>query len=212
MKNRYEEIMEHIEVTEEMRERILQTLEAPEQRAVRQNRTWFRRYRQYLAAAACLLLVLSVWAAPHLLQAGRFGGDVTMAVPQIKEVSSVQKLSKAVGFPVSEVTELTGLPFSVEETAYTAYCGELAEITYTGDGQTATYRKSVGDTDNSGDYNDYALQTEAVFDGVPVLLKGDKDLYPLAVWFRDGYAYSLSLSQGLSVDGWSDLTELFQHG
>ena len=209
MKNRYEEVMEHIEVTEEMRERILRTLEAPEQRAAQKRRMWFRRHRQYLAAAACLLLVLSVWAVPHLLHGTLPNEDVTMAVPQMEEVSSIGKLSRAVGFPVSEVT---GLPFSVEDTTYTACWGELAEITYTGDGQTATYRKSVGDTDNSGDYNDYAMQTEAVFDGIPVLLKGDNDLYPLAVWFRDGYAYSLSLSQGLSVDGWSDLTELFQHG
>lgn len=56
----------------------------------------------------------------------------------IVEVASIEELSKTVGFAI---TEPTVLPFKSEQTIYTAYWTDLAEITYMGEGQTAFSEK-----------------------------------------------------------------------
>ena len=70
--------------------------------------------------------------------------------------------------------ELTALPFAVEETTYVSYWNELAEITYTGEGQTAAFRKSPGTEDNSGDYNTYTAIKEIHMGPLTATLKGLK--------------------------------------
>lgn len=199
LKNRYREAMERIEVTEEMRARIRKNLETAQTSAPKT----VQFPKRWLSLAACLaVLVVGVLALPHL-QKQTEPPDMTMQTPQIEEVSSAEELSRLVGFPVQDVT---GLPFTPETVNDTAYWNELAQITYTGsDGQTAVFRKSVGAEDNSGDFNDYPDVREADADGRTVTLKGRDGLYVLAVWSWDGYAYSLSLSDGLPASAWTVL-------
>lgn len=207
MNKAYDEIMEHIQVDDEMRRRVLQNIQNADlsgNRSGKVLRFTPKQVRRYLSLAACLAILI----AGAIVLPGRFaspgqpGDDLVMTVPDIVEMDSIQELSQLVGFGLSEVE---GLPFQVEETVYTAYWSEMAEITYSGEGETATYRKSAGSDDNSGDWNEYDLSLTFGIEGGSVTLKGDEEGYTLAVWTKGDYAYSLSLTSPLSQEDWEQL-------
>ena len=204
MKRRYDEVMDRVEVTDEMRERILGNLQKTDLTASANSRVMrFPNIRKYLSAAACFAVLLAgFFAAGHM--AGIFRPDEpnVAVVNGIVEVDTLEQLAAAVGF---EVEELTALPFAAEETVYASYWNELAEITYTGEGQTAVFRKSPGAEDNSGDYNTYSAVREIHMGPLTATLKGSGEVYTLAVWSADGYAYSICLSNGISESEWQHL-------
>lgn len=205
MKKRYDEIMDKIEVTDEMRSRILQNIQRadiasqPKTKVIR-----FPAIPKYLSIAACFaVLLIGALIVPHLLNPEQ-GNEPGLMAPggDIVTVDSAGALSQAVGF---EVNDLTDLPFTVDETTYTAYWQEMAEITYTGDGQSVTFRKSIGEDDNSGDYSTYENVMEKELNGNTVTLKGNGNAYTLAVWSDDNFSYSLQISDGISVMEWESL-------
>ena len=208
MKKHYHEIMDDLVVTEEMRARILEHLadcdlqETSEKHPIRRFPVWGR----YLSVAACLaLLLLAARTLPGLSFTTQ--PDVSenlTAVNGITEVSSSAELSAAVGFPVAEITRL---PFTPSEVIYCSYWDEMAQITYSDGTKSALFRQSCGTEDNSGDYNEYTDTTTITFDTGTVLLKGDSDLYTLAIWQDTAYSYSLSLSEGLTSEEWVPLLE-----
>lgn len=203
--NPYRELMEQVTLTPEARERILTNVQqadlSPQPEKVvpfpRRRQTW----RRWASLAACLVVVVAVLVAVPLLREQPDTAPPVQVLPPFRQVDSLDALSEAVGFPVTEVSKL---PFDPVSTTYTAYDEGLAEITYTGSGgQTATYRQSCGSEDNSGDYNLYP-DTQALPDQ-NATLKGQDGLYTLALWSDDTYTYSLHLSSGLSADAWQAL-------
>ncbi len=140
-------------------------------------------------------------ALPRLVRLLPPEGGVQV-VPQIEEAPSLAELSRLVGF---EVEEGFALPFEPEETAYCSYWNELAQIQYSGAGQTATYRQSAGTEDNSGDYTAYGDMAELAAGGLAVTLKGSGGVYVLAVWTDGSFSYSLGLSQGVTAEEWLTL-------
>ena len=204
-KNPYRELMEQVNLTLEARERILTNVQqadlSPQPEKVvpfpRRRQTW----RRWASLAVCLVVVVAVLVAVPLLREQPDTAPPVQVLPPFRQVDSLDALSEAVGFPVTEVSKL---PFDPVSTTYTAYDEGLAEITYTGpDGQTATYRQSCGTEDNSGDYNLYP-DTQTLPDQ-NATLKGQDGLYTLALWTDDTYTYSLNLSSGLSADAWQAL-------
>lgn len=202
---KYDQIMDHLQVTDDMKARILSSLKqaekAPASPAPIRS---FRPLKRYLSLAACLvLLIVGAAVLPHWQHNTPEQNEPgIMGVPNITEVDSVQALAETVGFPVSDVPTL---PFTPTETDYTAYSQDLAQITYTDQAQTAVYRKSPLEEDNSGDYTVYTdIQTISV-DGISVTLKGDDGSYALAIWQTDSYSYSLSLSPGAATDSWNTI-------
>ena len=204
-KNPYRELMEQVNLTPEARQRILTNVQqadlSPQPEKVepfpRRRQTW----RRWASLAACLVVVVAVLVAVPLLREQPEQTPPVQALPPFRQVDSLDALSEAVGFPV---TEVSSLPFDPVSTTYTAYDEGLAEITYTGSGgQTATYRQSCGTEDNSGDYNLYP-DTQTLPDQ-NATLKGQDGLYTLALWIDDTYTYSLNLSSGLSADAWQAL-------
>lgn len=204
MSKHYEDIMSHLTVTEEMRERILDNLATAKSSgsAKKSSLLWIRRS---LPIVACLaLLLLGTWLVPrHALQDSSENQTVA-SVNGIEEATSLAELSEMVGFDVEGLKEL---PFSVEETKYTSYWGELAQISYTGEGQILIYRKSPGSDDNSGDYTSYESEISADIHSVSVQLKGSGNLFCLAIWNVDGYSYSVYSESGLSKQEFMDLLE-----
>lgn len=206
-KNPYRELMEQVNLTPEARERILTNVQQadlspqPEQKIVPfrpQKQTW----RRWASLAACLAIVAALFAVPLLREQPDTAPPVQV-LPPFRQVDSLDALSEAVGFPVTEVSKL---PFDPVSTTYTAYDEDTAEITYTGSGgQTATYRQSCGSEDNSGDYNLYP-DTQALPEQ-NATLKGQDGLYTLALWTDGTYTYSLHLSSGLSADAWQALLD-----
>ena len=70
----------------------------------------------------------------------------------------------------------------------------MIQAFYGEDGNDMLIRKAMGNEDVSGDYNEYA-QVETV-DGVT--LKGENDVFSLAIWEKDGYTYSISVGEALA--------------
>lgn len=212
LKRRYDRIMEHIEVTDDMRRRVLQNLReaqareageagqaAPAPSAGGRRSAW----KRYLPLAACLAVVVAVGAVtlPHQQGQDQAAGPV-LTGSAVVDCSSADKLSEVVHFAVED---LEGLPFQVEQRAYTAYPAELAEITYSGEDQTAVFRKSPGSGDISGNYEDFETVSEVSVSPYVVTLKGQAGAYRLALWSDGEFAYSLQFSSALPEQDWVDL-------
>lgn len=202
MRKAYDELMEKIEVTPEMRQRVLNRIvQEMSPASVQQANLPVRR--SYLAAAACLALLLAGGAILSLLQQpqvtpGPQPSNV-LTVPNIQEASSLAELSQLVGF---EVQADFALPFTVEDISYCSYWGALAQIKFAGENQSAVYRQSTGGEDNSGDFNIYSDINEIMISGLAATLKGQDGAYTLAIWTDGAYSYSLSLSSGVTQEVW----------
>lgn len=210
---KYDEIMNKIEVDEAMRRRILSYVEnlnlETEKAAKNREESKIRRFRRrtvrnITAAAACIaILLVCTFAWPKLTGPGEQGTEESVAIANgMVEVNSIDELSAAVNFQVNEVS---GLPFNVENEVYTSYWGEMAQIEYTGEGETAVFRKGTGTDDVSGDYSVYSNVKEITVGANTVTLKGENNVFTLAVWTDGEYSYSLDISSGLSEDEWSEM-------
>ena len=199
MNRKYNEAMEHIEVTPEMRSRILNNIENID--FAEKKRTKIVRFpniKRFVTLAACLAVMLvGALTLPNLLDSSN--EPPVIENNDIVEVSSVEELSKTVGF---EVSEPGNLPFKPESVVYTAYWAEMAEIIYINDEQTASFRKGIGSDDVSGDYNSYELTSEISVNDINATLKGNGETYTLAIWTDGEFAYSLSLSGGIGEAEW----------
>ena len=194
---KYEEIMDRVEVTPEMRQRVLSNLEQarkPKRPAL----------RQLMSLAACLAIVLCCWYAWKPRQQTQVENPGAQGASQIENVASLEALSQKTGVPMKE---LTGLPFDVEATQYVSYWEELAEIRYFGQTDSLCYRKSHGTEDNSGDYNVYSQVKTLDVSGCAVTLKGGAEGYSLAAWTDGTYAYSISASKPLTEETFRGLLE-----
>ena len=213
----YDEIMDHIKVTGDMRSRILENIEAENIAAERRRKQTGRTVTKLLSMAACLAVII-IAVASALRSPAQVStsddlqtneGDTPGFVQggaDIVELDSAAALSATVGFEVNDID----LPFTPEQTEYISYWHELAEIDYTGAGKTARYRKAAGTEDCSGDYNVYTDVTEFEAGSITVTLKGDAGQYTLAIWTDGSYSYSLSLSDGLSLSDWQALMNSIQ--
>lgn len=246
--SKYEEIMDHIEVTEEMRDRVLGNIERQMQgttrRRVRPSTMWI----PVVAAAAVLLVVCGVTlgvdrgnrAASEQTSGVAFATDesteeteavvadesttvttdstaessdaaadsdvavqsdssgAVAALWQAEEYDSAAALSEAVGFTI---TDITNLPFTPTETSYIAIMGDMAEILYDdADGNQVCYRKSPGTEDNSGDYNDYSVIVDAAIGDYPLTLHGNDETFYLATWTDGTYSYSIGVTNGCTEE------------
>ena len=198
---KYDEVMEKLEVTPEMRARILQNVETQ----MAKPRKKPNRLRRFAALAACLaILLVGAAALPKLISSPAPEESETTIANGMVEVASKEELSEAVGFPVKSAQSLPFLPQSIY---YTSYWGEMAQIDYANGGSMACFRQSLGEEDNSGDWSEYPAQKSLTVNGCAVTLKGEADSYTLAIW-RDGtYSYSLSLSAGQPASVWAELIE-----
>lgn len=205
MREAYKELMEHVAVSDAMRRRILQNLQDADirHRARRSRTIVFRRW----AAAACLaLLIAGAAVLPKVLQLASpsLPSGVQNPTSNLIELSSLDALSDAVGFPVEEVT---APPFDVSEIRYAVYMEQLAQVTYLGDDQVLTFRKAAGTEDPSGDYTVYPDVQSMTVGSWIVELRGTDGVYQLAVWQADGYSYSAQLSSGCTAEAWADILQ-----
>ena len=203
--SKYDEIMDKIVVTTEMKNRILSNIEKSDFKTNRPM-TRLRSYQKYLSIAACfVVLLVSVVAIPKFLKTEVPGepSDILQS-NGIVNVDTIDELSEAVGFPVDNITTL---PFEATEITYTAYWGELAAVSYMNGEKKLTYRKSLGGEDNSGDYNTYEVESQIDIRNTAVTVKGNNGKYNLAVWNNSQYSYSIFISDGISKEDLINLVE-----
>lgn len=198
---KYDEVMEKLEVTPEMRARILQNVETQ----MAEPRKKPNRLRRFAALAACLtVLLMGAMALPKFISSPVPEESETMIANGMVEVTSKEELSEAVGFPVKSAQSL---PFFPQSIYYTSYWGEMAQIDYANGGSMACFRQSLGEEDNSGDWSEYPAQKSLTVNGCAVTLKGEADSYTLAIWQDGTYSYSLSLSAGQPASVWESIVE-----
>lgn len=198
---KYDEVMEKLEVTPEMRARILQNVETQ----MAEPRKKPNRLRRFAALAACLaILLVGAMALPKFISSPTPEESETTIANGMVEVASKEELSEAVGFPVKSAQSL---PFFPQSIYYTSYWGEMAQIDYANGGSMACFRQSLGEEDNSGDWSEYPAQKSLTVNGCAVTLKGEADSYTLAIWQDGTYSYSLSLSAGQPASVWESIVE-----
>lgn len=215
MKNQYELIMDRIEITEDMQERILTNLHDIDLCRV-PSAFPHAGYKKYLAISACLaVLTVGTISVPGLLKfpsrqlpsQPQTGAPPLMTAPVVTEYSSAEELSEAIGFKVKEAVFL---PFQAEMKTYLSRSRQLAEITYSGEGQTAVFRQAAASAgasggDISGDYNAYDTTIIVTAGARNVTLKGNDGLMSLAVWEESDRFCSLKLSRGVEKETWDKI-------
>lgn len=199
---KYDEAMEKIEVTPQMRARILRNVEQELQKPAKKA-GFSGKLRRITALAACLaVLLVGALALPRLISRPSQEEPETMVANGMVQLTSREELSEAVGFPVKAAQTL---PFFPQSILYTSYWGEMAQIDYANEPESACFRQSPGTQDNSGDWNEYPAQETIEVSGSTVTLKGEKDAYTLAVWSDGTYSYSLSLTSGQTAEAWTHI-------
>ena len=115
LKGRYNEIMNNIQVTEEMHDRIMRKIDETDFNTETTNRSSYHQYRRIISIAACLAIICIGIIGGKLI----FNNEenlVEQVVPDIVEYNSIAELSQNVGFEISEVKNV---PFSIEKTTFT---------------------------------------------------------------------------------------------
>ena len=199
--------MDKIEVTDEMRERILENIADSD--LSRRKQPFFIRYKAYFAAAACFaLMIAGVAAMTHFSNPGAvIDGNPPVSETSVTDVqvvydavecNSAEELSELLGF---EVKEPDTLPFEYDSVTYTSLWGKYAEICwYSGENRAASFDTAPGNEDISGDYNEYADVREIDINGVSVTIKGSSGNYCAAVWTNENRSYALLLEKEITEE------------
>lgn len=206
MAEKYNEVMNRIELSSEARSRILGGIQAVERKTPKRSRVIrFPQWRRFTAMAACAAVVLLAAVTLHNPRESAIpdgpAGSVTVA-NGIVECANAKELADALGFAVAEPAEL---PFAVTETSFAAWWGEMAQIVYTGAEQSVTLRKQAGDADISGDYNHYTDVNTVSVNGCDVTFKGNGGTVSTTVWTNGGYSFSVLSDPPLSADAMTAL-------
>lgn len=196
--DKYTELMEKVQVTPEMKKKLLKRIETENITYKKKNYFICYLHRNFLPMAACFVLIctaiLAIWRPFQKEQPENPQGELTTNFG-VFEAQSASELSEMVGFPVSDIKAFAS---TADTITWLAYGTDLAEIDYESNNQTICYRKSVGTEDNSGDYNEYALTNKIQIGTSIINIKGNDGKYNLAVWNDDTYSYSINLSTALS--------------
>jgi len=192
---KYDEIMGKVEVTDEMRERILANVS--EKASKREKKVLeFSNWKRLSTLAACAAIVLlCVTALPNTLNKNKpMEVDLELA-NEIIECRDIDELSQYAGFAINELSDI---PFDIVECSYIWWFDSFAQIEYVGDDNAITYRVAESEEDISGDYNDYSeIQEETIGQNI-VTIKGNDGLAYLAIWTAGKYSYSISSAEGIS--------------
>lgn len=194
MKNRYNEVMKHIEVTDEMRDRILNNISNLDLEKTSNKVIPSRNYKKYLSIAACFVFLIV--GSVIIRNAVNVPSEPPIQVaPDIISYQSIGELSDVIGFTIKEIQEL---PFDIESVKYTSYWGEIADIEYVGSDNTAVFRMSVGNEDVSGYFDEFTSIEIHEINSADVTIKGHDDRYILAIWQTNGFSYALQFREPVS--------------
>ncbi len=197
--NKYKQVMDHVEVDEPMKARILANImqeEIQPKRKMHRSLSWKKIGAPIMVFAVLLFFVTITW------QQSNEESPVTSETA-ITEVYSIEELSEKVGFEV----ETLSVPYEVEEISYLSFYGEIAEVLYTGENHTLTYRQSESTDDNSGDYSLYEIEETWIVENMTISAKGTENGYSLIAWNDGTYSYSIASNSEFSKEEWITIIE-----
>lgn len=113
----------------------------------------------------------------------------------ITEYSEIDELIAAVGFDVVSPS----VPSNYKLSLISDVSGEIAQLIYANNDDEICYRMAKGKEDISGDYNIYTTVTRLKVNDADIRLKGNGGKIYLALWAKEGYTYSISFDEGLSL-------------
>lgn len=184
---KYKEIMDKIYVTPDMKERILENVNAEIDKKYSPIKIY---YKVFASVAACAVIVIGILSVHNIMTPSipnNFEGTPPVTSPYALDgFNSVEELSKEVGYTVKTVNYI---PFDTTKTEY-FNIDSMAEISYSNDKDTLTFRMDKGNSDISGYYN--VFNNEKTIGNVTI--KGDSNLYSLAIWSANGYSYSIDIT------------------
>lgn len=126
----------------------------------------------------------------------------TVQIPNpFTDHATLAEAAQAVGFELSVPESVHGSPRGDIQTLN----GEMIQVFYGDEDHEICIRKAPGDEDISGDYTVYVQTDSVTVNGASVLMKGENDLFHLAVWTGGGYTYSVHAQGGMSS---ADMTAL----
>lgn len=203
LENRYDKVMENIEVTQDMRNRILNNINNLDLNTTSKTVIFFHKYKKYFSIAACFVFLFV--GSIVLYNIRNISNEPTILDRSaVLDYSTVDELSNSVGFIVKELQDI---PFDIKNIQYTSFEGDLAEIQYNGETNTVSFRMAFSDDDVSGDYSEYSLIENHEIDDYTVTIKGNNDKYNLAIWRHAGFSYSINVTNGISE---TDLLKMVQ--
>ena len=199
----YEEIMEHVHVTPEMRNRVLKAVQQADFSGAPSSKTArFSALKRLSVLAACLAVVIAgALTLPDVWNPEGPEGSGVLLPSGPAEVSSAEELSRLAGFQMSDLEEL---PFTPEQITYSMF-GEVAQIDYRSGEERLSFRKGPGTEDISGDYTSYEQKMSVEIDGVSVTFRGNDGRFYLATWSEENFSFSLSCTMGLTQIEWEPL-------
>lgn len=191
---KYSNIMDKVNVTPQMRERILNNIDN-----ILSQRKKHTMYKTFASAAAFIIIA----AAALSIFKYNFKTDIStppplLYSPNITEYSSLEELSSAAEFNVKSVTNI---PFNVSQVKYLYSNYGMAQIDYIGADNKLTFRMCPGKNDISGNYNTF--NSVKTVDNITI--KGNDNLYTIALWESDGYSYSIDMTNGVTQDTLIDI-------
>ena len=111
---------------------------------------------------------------------------------------------------LKEASEITGYMLSVpesllieKETEIIVYDESITEFNVLDSEYQTIFciRKATGDDDISGVYEIYETEKTVNINNKEIVIKGNNNLYYLAVWTNEGYSYSFFSNEGISEEG-----------
>lgn len=147
-----------------------------------------------------MLVLLLCAAALSLSACGKSGGEksenVQIANP-VAEYETLAEAEKAVGFTFTAPESFD----DYSDRSVQVIGGKIVQITFRNEhDQRLTVRKAAGDEDVSGDYTAYPQIGGVDWEHGSVTLKGEGDLFRVALWTMGDYTYSITSDAPLSKD------------
>lgn len=152
--------------------------------------------KKTLVWLACAVLLTG--AAVCLTSCGKDDSKKTIA--EIAQIPNPWHEYDSMADAVKDVDISVTLPDKVDgktPSLWQGVKGQLLEVRF---GDDSSVRKGVGSDDVSGDYNEYEDVYEVNVEGRTVTFKGNYGMVMLAVWQEDGYAYAISIENGVTED------------
>ena len=168
--------------------------------------------KKQITIALCAILALTLTACSGNTAEKKEGFPVSDVIGAETpnpwtEYDSIEDAAKAAGF---EFILPETLPEGYGDPVISAIGKEAIQVIYTNGEDELCLRKALGTDDPSGDYNNYNHIETITIDGTEVTMKGDGEQVSLAIWDRDGYAYSIGAYGGKKQAGGSSISGIEQ--
>ncbi len=164
------------------------------------------KLKKVLSLSLCAVMALSLAAC----------GNVSQPAADVPTSGAVQPASNFVDcVTLEEAIETAGIDILIpgaidgyDNCIYRANKTDgLIEVIFENENDEIRFRKGTADRDISGNYNEFAEETNVDVDGTVIYMRGADGKVNLATWSRSGYAYSIDSTVAVDKTVMTDLVK-----